>query len=197
MNLKSSQQGPNFDVSRCMVESPSSLRSIACKESSSRGWYSRRVLDHMSRGTLVLSDLELVTLDEADRMLDIGFRPDIEKILRRCPQSRQTLLLSATVPPPVAKLATRYMRDPEVLDFQLRKFLSRQLNSFILQLIPHVSLPYLNDYSNVSSHARLLFSAVQNVEPTKFMNVYRGVRKTRRPALHVSTGISHRMYEIV
>ncbi|NDC62832.1 MAG: DEAD/DEAH box helicase [Planctomycetia bacterium] len=76
-----------------------------------------RVLDHMSRGTISLSGLEIVTLDEADRMLDIGFRPDIEKILRRCPESRQTLLLSATVPPPVAKLATRYMRDPEILDF--------------------------------------------------------------------------------
>jgi ATP-dependent RNA helicase DeaD len=76
-----------------------------------------RVLDHMSRGTINLSAIDILTLDEADRMLDIGFRPDIEKILRRCPESRQTLLLSATVPPPVQKLATRYMRDPEILDF--------------------------------------------------------------------------------
>lgn len=76
-----------------------------------------RVIDHMSRGTLSLSALDIVTLDEADRMLDIGFRPDIEKILRRCPESRQTLLLSATVPPLVQKLATRYMRDPEIMDF--------------------------------------------------------------------------------
>jgi ATP-dependent RNA helicase DeaD len=71
-----------------------------------------RVLDHLSRGTLTLDRVRYVVLDEADRMLDIGFRPDIEKILRRCPQKRQTLLLSATLPPPVLRLAQRYMIDP-------------------------------------------------------------------------------------
>ena len=79
-----------------------------------------RVLDHIGRGTLTLNDVQCVVLDEADRMLDIGFRPDIEKILRRCPRQRQTLLLSATVPPPVARLAQRYMHDPEALDFSPR-----------------------------------------------------------------------------
>jgi ATP-dependent RNA helicase DeaD len=76
-----------------------------------------RVLDHMSRRTLDLQELEFVILDEADRMLDIGFRPDIEKILRRCPEDRQTLLLSATVPPPIQRLAGRYMFEPETLNF--------------------------------------------------------------------------------
>jgi ATP-dependent RNA helicase DeaD len=76
-----------------------------------------RILDHLGRGTLQLDKLQIVVLDEADRMLDIGFRPDIEKILKRCPQSRQTLLLSATVAPPVERLARRYMQEPEVLDF--------------------------------------------------------------------------------
>jgi len=76
-----------------------------------------RVLDLISRGALILGDIRFVVLDEADRMLDIGFRPDIEKILRRCPQSRQTLLLSATIPPPVKRLAGRYMGNPESLDF--------------------------------------------------------------------------------
>jgi ATP-dependent RNA helicase DeaD len=71
-----------------------------------------RVLDHLARGTLNLQMVRYVVLDEADRMLDIGFRPDIERILRRCPQQRQTLLLSATVPPPVLRLAQRYMVDP-------------------------------------------------------------------------------------
>ena len=69
-----------------------------------------RVLDLMGRGSLILACAGFVVLDEADRMLDIGFRPDMEKILRRCPQSRQTLLLSTTIPPPVKKLAERYMQ---------------------------------------------------------------------------------------
>jgi ATP-dependent RNA helicase DeaD len=76
-----------------------------------------RVIDLIGRGALDLRSIEIVVLDEADRMLDIGFRPDIEKILRRCPKERQTLLLSATVAPPVERLARTYMRDPEVMDF--------------------------------------------------------------------------------
>ena len=76
-----------------------------------------RVLDHLARGTLRLENLLCVVLDEADRMLDIGFRPDIEKILRRCPRERQTLLLSATVAPGVERLAKRYMTDPVIMDF--------------------------------------------------------------------------------
>jgi ATP-dependent RNA helicase DeaD len=71
-----------------------------------------RVLDHLGRGTLSLHNVRYVVLDEADRMLDIGFRPDIEKILRQCPKQRQTMLLSATLPGPVLRLAHRYMIDP-------------------------------------------------------------------------------------
>ncbi len=71
-----------------------------------------RILDHLARGTLSFANVRYVVLDEADRMLDIGFRPDIEKILRRCPAARQTLLLSATLPPPVLRLAQRYMIEP-------------------------------------------------------------------------------------
>jgi len=76
-----------------------------------------RVLDHLARGTLKLQNLQCVVLDEADRMLDIGFRPDIEKILRKCPKERQTLLLSATVDKGVERLARSYMQKPEIMDF--------------------------------------------------------------------------------
>jgi ATP-dependent RNA helicase DeaD len=71
-----------------------------------------RMLDHLSRGSMSLNNVRYVVLDEADRMLDIGFRPDIEKILRRCPEQRQTLLMSATVPDEIKRLTSRYMNDP-------------------------------------------------------------------------------------
>ena len=74
-----------------------------------------RMLDHLRRGSMSLQDVRYVVLDEADRMLDIGFRPDIERILRRCPAQRQTLLMSATVPDSIKKLVNRYMVDPEHL----------------------------------------------------------------------------------
>ncbi len=71
-----------------------------------------RVIDHIERRTLYLGDIFHVVLDEADRMLDIGFRPDIERILRKVPTPHQTLLLSATISPDVRKLAHRYMHQP-------------------------------------------------------------------------------------
>ena len=70
------------------------------------------MLDHIERRTLYLGDIVHVVLDEADRMLDIGFRPDIERILRKLPEPRQTLLLSATINADVRKLAQRYMFEP-------------------------------------------------------------------------------------
>ena len=75
-----------------------------------------RVIDLIQRRALCLENVKVAVLDEADRMLDIGFRPDIEKILRRCPTDRQTLLLSATMPLTVERLAKRFMRDPQRVD---------------------------------------------------------------------------------
>ncbi len=71
-----------------------------------------RLLDHIERRTLYLGDVVHVVLDEADRMLDIGFRPDIERILRKLPSPRQTMLLSATINADVRRLAQRYMYEP-------------------------------------------------------------------------------------
>ena len=72
-----------------------------------------RVIDHLERRTLDLSGVRVAVLDEADRMLDIGFEPDIRRILNRSPRNRQTALYSATIPTTIKTLIWRYMRDPQ------------------------------------------------------------------------------------
>ncbi len=74
-----------------------------------------RVLDLISRHSLVLHDARFVVLDEADEMLDLGFLEDVERILSLTPSGRQTALFSATMPPPIRKLADRYMYEPMVI----------------------------------------------------------------------------------
>ncbi len=74
-----------------------------------------RVLDLMSRHSLVLHSARFVVLDEADEMLDLGFLEDVEKILLKCPSGRQTALFSATMPPPIQRLAERFLYDPTVI----------------------------------------------------------------------------------
>jgi ATP-dependent RNA helicase DeaD len=77
-----------------------------------------RVLDHIGRGTLKLDSVDYLILDEADRMLDMGFLPDVERILRRIPRDRQTALFSATVPTVIRILSRRYMHDPVTVHVQ-------------------------------------------------------------------------------
>jgi ATP-dependent RNA helicase DeaD len=74
-----------------------------------------RMMDLMSRRSLVLTAARYVVLDEADEMLDLGFIEDVEKILRMCPSGRQTALFSATMPPPIQRLAESYMYDPTTI----------------------------------------------------------------------------------
>jgi len=129
-----------------------------------------RVIDLMNRAALLLGDVRFSVLDEADRMLDIGFRPDIEKILRRCPQSRQSLLLSATIPPPVKRLAQRYMRDPEALDFSPKNPAVDTIEQF---------------YFTVDSEHKfeLLVKLIEREEPTQaiiFCRTKRGTDKVKR-----------------
>jgi len=77
-----------------------------------------RVMDHLERRTLVLSDVATVVLDEADQMLDMGFRDDIELILKKVPQNRQTLLFSATMPQPIIDISKRFQNKPEFVRVQ-------------------------------------------------------------------------------
>jgi ATP-dependent RNA helicase RhlE len=75
-----------------------------------------RLLDHLRQPYARLEGLEILVLDEADRMLDMGFLPDIRRILRHLPAKRQTLFFSATMPPPIAALAAEMLRNPVTID---------------------------------------------------------------------------------
>src|SRR5512133_1179080 len=75
-----------------------------------------RLMDLFSRGEIMLNDCSLLVIDEADRMLDMGFIPDIETICSKLPKSRQTLLFSATMPPPIKKLADQFMASPKSIE---------------------------------------------------------------------------------
>jgi len=75
-----------------------------------------RLMDLFQRGKIMLTDCKLLVIDEADRMLDMGFIPDIEEICSKLPKSRQTLLFSATMPPPIQKLASKFLTDPKQVE---------------------------------------------------------------------------------
>jgi len=79
-----------------------------------------RLIDHLERQNVVFDDLEVLVLDEADRMLDMGFAPQINRIVSELPKYRQTLLFSATMPPEVEALARKYLRKPVVVQVGVR-----------------------------------------------------------------------------
>ena len=80
-----------------------------------------RLLDQIQRGMLRLSQIEILVLDEADRMLDMGFLPDVRRIVERCPRARQTMLFSATIPPEIEQLCNWALRNPETIEIGQRR----------------------------------------------------------------------------
>jgi ATP-dependent RNA helicase DeaD len=95
-----------------------------------------RIIDHLKRGTLNLSSVKIVVLDEADRMLDMGFIDDIEYILSKVPANRQTSLFSATIDQPVMNICNRYMKNPEKILVSKDEIALTQINQHYMVINP-------------------------------------------------------------
>ncbi len=80
-----------------------------------------RLLDHLQRGDANLSGVGILVLDEVDRMLDMGFLPDVRRIIEKCPKNRQTLFFSATIPEEIERLSTWCLRNPEKIEIGARR----------------------------------------------------------------------------
>lgn len=92
-----------------------------------------RLLDHMRRGTVDLSQVSMLVLDEADQMLHIGFLGDVEEIIRKTPTNRQTALFSATMPAEVRKLAKKYMNSPKDVRIQSEEVTLRDIEQLVVE----------------------------------------------------------------
>ncbi len=133
-----------------------------------------RLRDHIMRGSIDLSDLRAVVLDEADEMLDLGFREDLEFILGESPDERQTLLFSATVPPAIAGLAKSYQRDAQRIstvaeksqhsdiEYQAMSVAARDDENAIINVLRYFESPNAIVFCNTRAMVNRLLSRLSN-----------------------------------
>jgi ATP-dependent RNA helicase DeaD len=115
-----------------------------------------RVIDHLSRGTLLIDQARFVVLDEADRMLDMGFRDDIEFILQRTPNERQTGMFSATMPDEILELASRHMYNPEKILVSRDEIAVEEIDQLYRIVDPERKFQALSDIMEQKSVQRAL-----------------------------------------
>lgn len=96
-----------------------------------------RVMDHMRRKTVKFTDVRTVVLDEADEMLNMGFREDIETILRDTPEERQTILFSATMPKPIMDIAKTYQKDAEIIRVVKKELTVENIEQYYIEVRPN------------------------------------------------------------
>lgn len=103
-----------------------------------------RLMDHMERKTVNFDNVHTVVLDEADEMLNMGFRDDIEKILKRVPKERQTIFFSATMPKPILDLTKKYLKNPEHVKVVHKELTVPNVQQYYYELKPNMKLEILS-----------------------------------------------------
>ena len=102
-----------------------------------------RVMDHMRRHTLKMDQVKMITLDEADEMLNMGFREDIETILQDLPEERQTLLFSATMPKPIMEIVANYQKDAALVKVVKKELTVPKIEQYYYEVRPNTKLEVL------------------------------------------------------
>ncbi len=100
-----------------------------------------RLLDLLEQRALTLQSVKILVLDEVDRMLDMGFLPDVRRIVEKIPRERQTLLFSATLPPEIERLAAWVLRDPTLVEIGARRSPA--------ETVTHVSIPWQRNKNSI------------------------------------------------
>lgn len=116
-----------------------------------------RIIDHLQRRTLDLRAVRVAILDEADRMLDIGFYPDMKRILRECPDDRQTALFSATIPTPIKTLIWQFMHQPEYIEIDPDQAAPREIQQRYYEVAEQDKLKALSELLPEMSGRTLIF----------------------------------------
>ncbi len=108
-----------------------------------------RIMDHMERGTLKLGQVSTIILDEADEMLDMGFRDDIENILSQLPEERQTVFFSATMPKPILDLTRKFQKNPEIIKVLRKELTVENITQSYYEVKPSLRIDLLTRLINI------------------------------------------------
>lgn len=112
-----------------------------------------RVQDHMSRGTLKLDNVGIIVLDEADEMLDMGFRDDIEAILQEMPEERQTVFFSATMAKPIMDLTKKYQTEPEIIKVAKKELTVSRIEQVYYEVKSSLKMELMTRLMNINNYA--------------------------------------------
>lgn len=117
-----------------------------------------RLVDHLGRGTVRLDEIQALVLDEADHMLDLGFLPQIQNILQELPDERHTMMFSATMPPPIERLAQRFMDEPEQVDFRPKGRMAKGIEHRLYLVEETNRIPCLHALLDEQAGSTLIFT---------------------------------------